>query len=547
MGSERGRAGRAGPGQAVGSAASHWDNRQEYLEGILASLANAFVCVQDRDGRILEFFGTHGDARFETTRAAILGRPPGEWLRHEDLDPALAVLREVFDTGRPRSIERSFELPEGRLWFDLRFHPIPGPSGAVDHVLTTAYDVTERRRAEEALRESEWRYQSLAEAVPIGIVRTDPQSRIIYANRRLWELFDVDPGSRAGADLAAQAALALAEGRIDPEELGRTLPEAARALREGVPISMEVRWRRRDGSERWLHLRGEPEFDARGAFQGHVGTAADVTDLKRAQQELERHRDHLGTLVAERTAALERSHEALRRSERLAAVGTFAAGIAHQINNPIGAILLAVQYAQEVAGDREQLDAVLRDIAADARRCGRIVHGVLEFARGPTGEPGPCDWNAIARDSSRQLASDAAARGAGLRLELDAELPPVAGSESALEQVLVNLVQNSIEAAAKEIVVATRVCDAGVELEVRDDGAGIADEDVDRIFDPLFTTRGARGGTGLGLALARGVVQAHGGSIEVRSRPGEGTTAVVRLPGLGPGASSGPSGPPAPA
>jgi signal transduction histidine kinase len=124
---------------------------------------------------------------------------------------------------------------------------------------------------------------------------------------------------------------------------------------------------------------------------------------------------------------------------------------------------------------------------------------------------------------------DCAERGAALRLELDAQLPPVAGSESALEQVLANLVYNSVEAAAREIVIGTRQAGEGIELVIRDDGCGIADENLDRIFDPLFTTRSSLGGTGLGLALARGVVEAHGGSIDVSSREAEGTQIIVRL------------------
>jgi signal transduction histidine kinase len=317
---------------------------------------------------------------------------------------------------------------------------------------------------------------------------------------------------------------------MDPDEAARLLLQSERAVRERSSAELEVRWRRSDGSLLWLHMRAEPERDAKGTFFGHVGMLSDVSEIVRTRQELARHRDHLGELVAERTAALERSHEALRRNERLAAVGTIAAGIAHQINNPLGGILLAAQFALEAPGERDTVEAALRDIAADARHCARIVHGVLEFARGPTREPRPCDLNAIVHACAQLLLADAVERGAALRLELDPELPAVAGSEAALEQVVVNLVHNAIDAESGEIVVATRAREDGIELIVRDDGAGVREEDLARIFDPLFTTRAESGGTGLGLALARGVVQAHGGSIALESRFGRGATVVVRLP-----------------
>jgi two-component system NtrC family sensor kinase len=276
-------------------------------------------------------------------------------------------------------------------------------------------------------------------------------------------------------------------------------------------------------------VRVEPEHDAAGRFVGHVGATSDVTELKHAQEELARHRDHLNDLVAERTAQLERSHQALRRGERLAAVGTFAAGIAHQINNPIGSILLGAEYALEAPDDRARTLEVLRGIAEDAKHCGRIVRGVLEFARGPKAEPAPCDLNGAVRVCAPQIARDAEERGVLLRLELAEGLPQVVGSESALEQVLVNLVWNAIEASAREVVVRSRAQGGEVELEVADDGVGIPEPDQRRVFDPLFTTRASRGGTGLGLALAQGIVQAYGGRIELRSPPGRGTSVVVSL------------------
>jgi PAS domain S-box-containing protein len=426
--------------------------------------------------------------------------------------------------------EMRWRTADGRTrWLYVRAVPELDSAGTfIGHVGALA-DITERKQTEEALRASEHRFQSLAEAMPIGVWRTDIERRLLYANRRNWELLDADPEDPENRSLHELLARMAACGRIDAEDSERLWDESERAVHDERVIPSRFRLRLDDGSERELQTLAVPEFDAEDNFVGNVGVTIDVTELTRAQRELARHRDHLGELVAERTVELERSYEALRRSERLAAVGTFAAGIAHQINNPVGAILLAGQFALEEPGNRQRVEMALRDITADARHCGRIVRGVLEFAQGPTEDPRPCDLNRIVRACSPKLEADGAEHGASLRLALDPELPPAAGSASALEQVLANLVANAIEAAAREIVIATRQVEDGVELMVRDDGSGIAYENLDRIFDPLFTTRSSLGGTGLGLALARGVVEAHGGSIEVKSRESEGTAVTVRL------------------
>jgi len=295
-------------------------------------------------------------------------------------------------------------------------------------------------------------------------------------------------------------------------------------------MDFEMRWRGADGSDRWLRVRAEPQRDAAGAYAGRVGALTDVTELKRAQQELARHGERLNELVAERTAELERSHEALRRSERLAAVGSFAAGIAHQINNPVGGILLAAQFALAAPDDPERALAALRDITDDARRCGRIVRGVLEFARGPSAPPRPCDLNAIVRRRAPEIARDAEEHGARLRIELAEGPAIVAGSQSALEQMLVNLVWNAIEASAREIVVRSGARDGATELSVVDDGVGPPAADPGQPFDALRLAGLARPGASLGLALAQGIAQTHGAELELSRRPGRGSAVSVRFP-----------------
>ena len=630
--------------------------REGFLEALLGAIADAPVCVYDRELRMVEYFWSGEERRYGYSPSEILGKRFSELVSAEDSAPVERAIREIFATGEPRRFEQVFSLPVGDVAFEVRLAPVRASNGTVEYVLSTSYDVTERRRteaalresrhrfemlaesapvgivhldrrgqmvfvnrvveqitglsaaefrargwlgsvhpedrqrmreaeqrqlespavredearivrpdgsiswvlartvpdfdetgrcvghlasmldiserksAEDALRESEHRFHSLAEAMPVGVWRTDLEPRLVYANRRTWELLDIDPDDGENRDLHTLLARMAARHSLASSESLRLWAESENAVREEAVNASHFTVRRADGTECHLQTLAVPEFDSAGSFVGHVGVTMDVSDVKGAQQELARHRDHLGELVAERTALLERSYEALRRSERLAAVGTFAAGIAHQINNPVGAILLAAQFALEDAGNRERVETSLRDITADARHCGQIVRGVLEFAQGPTADPLPCDLNQIAVDCVRKLTVGAAERGATLQLDLDAELPPVAGSEAALEQVLANLVYNSIEAGASQIAVGTRQAGGAVELVVRDDGSGIADENLDRIFDPLFTTRATRGGTGLGLALARGVVEAHGGAIEVSSRESEGTAVLVRLP-----------------
>jgi PAS domain S-box-containing protein len=640
-------------------------SREGYLEALLGTLADTPVFVYDRELRAVEYFWSGEPDPWGLAPDAFVGRRLGEIFDPEQAAPFDRALREVFETGQPRRFEALFGPPVGPRWFEVRISPIRAASGTVEQALTVSYDITERRRAaqalresqqrietlaeaipigiiwrdadgkavfrnriaerisgfsteqldregwhqgihpddratlarireemfrspqlqeyevrlvqpdgsfswvfassaptfgddgrftgavttfiditgrkavEEALRESEHRFHSLADAMPIGVWRTDREPTVVYSNRRNWELLDVDPDEAEGRDLHALLTGMADRGHLESEESERLWEESERAVREAGLNPSRLRLRLADGKLRDLQTLAVPEFDSAGHFVGHVGVTIDVTDLTRAQEELARHRDDLGALVAERTMELERSYEALRRSERLAAVGTFAAGIAHQINNPVGAILLAGQFALEDPGNRERVEAALRDITTDARHCGRIVRGVLELAQGPTQDPRPCDLNQIVRACVRKLAVDCAERGAALRLELAAELPQVAGSEPALEQVLANLVYNSIEAAGREIVIGTRQAGEGIELVVRDDGCGIADENLDRIFDPLFTTRSSLGGTGLGLTLARGVVEAYGGSIDASSREAEGTQVIIRLKSATPAAPAG--------
>lgn len=243
-------------------------------------------------------------------------------------------------------------------------------------------------------------------------------------------------------------------------------------------------------------------------------------------------RVQLEQLVEDRTQALIESREQLRRADRLASVGTLAAGVAHQINNPVGAILLGAQYALGSGDDpgREQIYREALESSADnAKRCGYIVQNLLRFARNDSTEKTLLDLNDITRESISGL-GEVMNR---FDLMLCEDRLPIVASGIEIEQVIVNLAQNALESgqpASRAVDIHTELRGDLAILHVTDHGHGIKDDDRERIFDPFFTTRISEGGTGLGLSLVHEILQEHGGIVEVHSKLGEGTRFSISLP-----------------
>jgi signal transduction histidine kinase len=268
----------------------------------------------------------------------------------------------------------------------------------------------------------------------------------------------------------------------------------------------------------------------RTALLARQQAAGDET--RRLLDEVSAYRDRLEQLVNERTQALAGSMEQLRRSERLASLGTLAAGIAHEINNPQNTILLSAQEAL-ASGAGAEKDAALQIISAEAMRGGRIVKNVLAFSREERTERTRGDLNEIVRRTSELARTFLTRPGVSLQVELAPVLPAVEVNATEIEQVITNLVKNAAEAgkgSPVRIVLRTRAETAAAVLTIQDDGAGIPAEHLPRIFDPFFSTRIASGGTGLGLSICHSIIAAHGGSIAVASKPGEGTLFTIRLP-----------------
>ena len=266
--------------------------------------------------------------------------------------------------------------------------------------------------------------------------------------------------------------------------------------------------------------------------------------LRSSRAELEEWGHTLEEKVAAATRDLHRAQAEAARSEKLASVGLLAAGIAHELNNPLtGVLTFATLVRKELPPDSpeaEDLDLVIQE----TRRCATIIRRLLDFAREKAPEKSWVDLNQLIEETTQLIRQSVQSAGIELILDLDPELPPAWVDEDLIKQVVMNMLVNAQHAIESDgrISVQTRLVEdhsrssasgstsAMAEISIRDTGCGIPDENLQKIFDPFFTTKGVGRGTGLGLSVSHGTIEAHGGSIEVDSTEGEGSEFRIHLP-----------------
>ncbi len=235
---------------------------------------------------------------------------------------------------------------------------------------------------------------------------------------------------------------------------------------------------------------------------------------------------------------LQQTQAQLIQSAKLAAIGELAANVAHEINNPLTAVLGFASYLSEQVGPGQPMREELDLIQEEAGRARDIVRDLLDFSRQHEFSAEPTDLNTIVRQTLAMVRRQRAVDNITFAEHYEPELPLVEVDQSRLKQVFINIVNNALYAMSDVgvLTVRTGVADGQVHVEFGDTGAGIASEHLHRIFDPFFTTKPDVSGTGLGLSVSLGIVQSHGGTIEARSEVGKGSVFTVKLPALASGA-----------
>jgi two-component system, sporulation sensor kinase C len=319
--------------------------------------------------------------------------------------------------------------------------------------------------------------------------------------------------------------------------VGEDRPKVARALadaRRQTPGSdLEFRCRHKNGDIRWMLLAWQPMYDA-GSYLGFRTSIRDVTDRHNLREQLRLHAEHLEQLVQERTARLRQLEERQRQMEKLAALGQLAAGVAHEINNPLAGIRNAFQLIKaELSPASEHFELI--DLVD--REIDRISSIILQMYQLYRPNPQQASTFRIAQTVSEVIyLLEAAAKKRNVRLAFDSKDDAVSVRlpEGEVKQILYNLIRNAIQASPDNETVQVVLESNGdtIQVGVRDRGPGIAAENIARIFDPFFTTKHghSEAGMGLGLSVSRSLIEAMGGRIDVMSDPSKGSQFIAIFP-----------------
>jgi len=425
---------------------------------------------------------------------------------------ANARIREILERGKENPLtQRKIRTYRGRE-ITIEIAAVPFRRGGAPLAVAVFRDITDRKLTEARLREREGQVRAIVDAAADAIVMLDAEDRIVDFNPAAEQIF----GHGRDAVVGKRMALTLVAPRHRANYRKGLRASATAAGITGATRRSEVEAVRADGdvfpAELTITL---VTVEERRLFTVFL---RDLTEPRRAQLEIERQR------------------EALHQSEKLTALGSLLAGVAHELNNPLSVVVAQAMLMQETASD-ERVIGRAKEIRSAADRCARIVKTFLSMARQQTPQRGTVDLNRLIEDSLALLAYSMRTMGITVVKKLDPALSEIWGDADQLHQVIANIAINAQQAMMdgprpRRLTVTTETCPrTGMVRVVFDDtGPGVSTDLRSRIFDPFFTTKPTGMGTGIGLALCHGIVESHGGTISIEDAPDGGARFTIVLP-----------------
>ena len=420
------------------------------------------------------------------------------------------------------TVETRWQRKDGRI-IDVLLSSTPIDLADLSAGVTfTALDITERKRAEQALRESEEKFRNIVESSPLGML--------------MYQLHPDGVLELVGSNPAADEILGMACSRLvgkAVEDAFPTIVETEVPQRFRLAASDSIPWH----NSRFQYGSGEIQrvYEVH-AFQTSPGRMvaafADVSDRVVAEQKLNEYKEHLEDLVEERTKELRKTQEELVRKERLAVLGQLTATVSHEIRNPLGTVRTSV-FSIADAIERNEMHRISRAIRLAERnivRCDRIIEELLDFTRVKEINPRPTPIDSWLEETLREQAIPDAI---DLMTDLNSGAMIVIDRDR-MRRAVINVVTNAIQALEDKnspgntLRVVSSVEGKWLELRVEDTGTGMSKDVSTRIFEPLFSTKGF--GVGLGLPIVKSTLEQHGGEVRIASREGRGTSVILRLP-----------------
>jgi PAS domain S-box-containing protein len=415
------------------------------------------------------------------------------WLKAmhpDDCASSIDVWREAFAGGKFFELEARLRRADGEyLWFLFRGAPLRDQAGKIVKWYGTSSDIDDRKRAEEESR-------ALIDAIPQQIWSGPPDGSMDYCNLQ-WRSYM----GFTQQDLQGEGW----QRMLHPDDRERVLNAWRESVTTGAPYEQEERHRGANGQYRWFLARGVPLRDSTGRIIRWYGTNTDIEDRKRAEW------------------ALQEAQAGLSHVMRVTAMGELVAAIAHEVNQPLAAIVTNAnfclrQFANATA-DSDKLREAVSEIVNDGTRASAVISRIRALLQKSAPERVAVDINQVIQEVTMLLRRELIRNRVSLRTDLDPDLPRVSADRVQLQQVLINLVMNGIEAMRmasdrpRELIIkSARHADA-VLVQVQDSGPGIEPQLAARIFEPFFTTKVE--GIGMGLSISHSIIESHGGHLSI--------------------------------
>jgi PAS domain S-box-containing protein len=393
--------------------------------------------------------------------------------------------------------------------------PLPEENRLTQIATHIAGIAIERQRHQEALREREARINLAAESADLAFWILYPEQNSAWMSEKGRRIYGFDSNLPLTCDLILS--------RVHPDERADVKAAYDRACALSGTFESEHRLRLPYGKTRWVIMRGRCLKDEEGNLLETIGVTLDVSAQKQADLQLQHQREEMA------------------HRNRVSLMGEMTASFAHELNQPLTAIAnnasAARRFLERGNIDPALLKQLLQDMVADSQRAGEVIRGIRSLVRKEAGVRTLLDLNAVITDAVRLVSSDVLSRESVVTTELDPQLPQVNATLVQIQQVLLNLIMNALDAmeglppVERRIIISTR-SDKGdiAEVRVRDFGTGLPKEKPDKVFDHFFSTK--QKGMGMGLAIVRSIIESHGGTIVGENAPDRGANMIVRLPAV---------------